>query len=81
MIRGSKPRKIDYEDIKQLWAESQRDMTGLTKAALARRLGLSVRTVRNVLNGYYDNRPKPAPVRQSPQSEKPQNGLLFFPFS
>lgn len=85
MVKGRKPIRIPYWRIRELWEQSQRDMTGLTKAALARQLGLSVRTVRGVINqtGPYatrEQKSKEVQYQQEREQRRKENGFHFYPY-
>jgi DNA-binding XRE family transcriptional regulator len=80
MIRGRKPQKVPYDEVRRRWHEAQRNFTGLTKAQLARDLQLSIRTVRNILNGYYDERESKAKTEiaeAEAQKQKKRRGLMI----
>ena len=53
---GKKPTKVPYSIIRIAWDEARRDEPKITKAELARRLGLNVSTVRGVLNRHKSYR-------------------------
>lgn len=85
MPKGRKPIRVPYSRIREMWERSQRDMTGLTKAALARQLGLSIRTVRGVINetGAYatrEQKAKDANHQREKEQRRQQNGFMFFQY-
>ena len=55
-LNGRKPVKIPYRDIRIAWDEARKEDPKITKAELARRLGLNLSTVRGVLNRHKSYR-------------------------
>jgi len=72
-LKGRKPVKIPYRMIRIAWDEARKEDSKITKAELARRLGLNVSTVRGVLNRHTSYR-----EREKRHLEGGQKPTLIF---
>jgi AraC-like DNA-binding protein len=69
MPRGGRPPKVSYEVVHIRWALGRRFNPNLSKATLARELGLSIRTVRSILNYRRTEKPRELARQMRPSKD------------
>jgi hypothetical protein len=74
-------QKVSYDEIRRLWRESIENWDPICKTQLARKLGISVRTVRRAINQSDDwEEIKMDTPRPDNEPKAIENNLMFIPF-